>query len=108
MTVLSQQQGHINQAERDRTLNMLRGCKLPVWNPVMTQKLFMEAVGERVRNSMGQRFPLPVGIGEARIFNDISDADLLRGFQAWEELCSPLGTSPSMSQAKISHMPSTP
>jgi 3-dehydroquinate synthase len=91
MTVLSQQLGLISEAQRDRTLNMLRGCKLPVWSPVMDYKLFTHAVSERVRNSMGQRFPLPVGVGEARIFNDISEADLSRAFHFWEELCAPMG-----------------
>merc|ERR1711943_106719 len=52
MTVVSQQLGLINEAERDRTLNMLRGCKIPIWSPVMTPKLFKHAVSERVRNSM--------------------------------------------------------
>jgi 3-dehydroquinate synthase len=91
MTVLSEQLGLTSEAQRDRTLNMLRGCKLPVWSPVMDYELFTHAVSERVRNSMGQRFPLPVGIGEARIFNDISEADLSRAFHFWEELCAPMG-----------------
>jgi 3-dehydroquinate synthase len=91
MTVLSQQLGLTSEAQRDRTLNMLLGCKLPVWSPVMDYKLFTHAVSERVRNSMGQRFPLPVGVGEARIFNDISEADLSRAFHFWEELCAPMG-----------------
>merc|ERR1712232_493758 len=86
MTVLSQQMGLTSEADRDRTLKMLRGCKLPVWSPVMDYKLFSHAVAERVRNSMGQRFPLPVGVGKARIFNDISEADLSRAFHFWEEL----------------------
>jgi 3-dehydroquinate synthase len=108
MTVVSQQLGLISEAERDRTINMLRGCKIPVWSPVMTPKLFKHAVSERVRNSMGQRFPLPVGIGEARIFNDVPEADLERGFQAWEELCSPIGGSPTTAVKKIAQAPSSP
>jgi len=87
MTVLAQQLGLLSDAQRDRTLNMLRRCQVPVWSPVFTYELFVEAVANRVKNSMGQRLPLPTGIGEARIVNDVSDEDLRAAFFRWEELC---------------------
>merc|ERR1712039_732798 len=87
MTVLSQQIGLITESERDRTINMLRSCHVPVWSPVMTYKLFTEAVANRVKNSMGQRFPLPVGIGKGRVVNDVSDEVLQKAFLLWQELC---------------------
>merc|ERR1712118_13638 len=86
MTVLSQQLGLITEAERDRTLSMLRGCQVPVWSPVMTYELFTEAVDNRVKNSMGQRFPLPVGIGKGRIVNDVPEEALQRAWKRWETL----------------------
>jgi len=86
-TCLSQQIGLVTKAERDRTLSMLRNCQLPVWSPVMTYELFTEAVANRVKNSMGQRFPLPAGIGKGMIVNDVSDDDLRSGFMLWQELC---------------------
>merc|ERR1712187_1036251 len=89
MTVLSQQLGLLTERKRDRTLGMLRRCRLPVWSPLMTHELFMEAVANRVKNSMGQRFPLASGIGKARIVNDVSDEDLKRAFLFWQELCGP-------------------
>jgi len=88
MTVLAQQIGLLTEAERDRTLNMLRRCQVPVWSPVMTYKLFTEAVANRVKNSMGQRFPLPAGIGKGRIVNDVPEEDLRRAFLLWQELCA--------------------
>merc|ERR1719434_687991 len=87
MTVLAQQLGLLSEAQRDRTLNMLRRCQVPVWSPVMTYELFSEAVANRVKNSMGQKFPLAVGIGEARIINDVSEEDLRSAFLLWEQLC---------------------
>merc|ERR1719169_366514 len=87
MTVLAQQIGLISESDRDRTLNLLRRCQLPVWSPVMTYELFTEAVANRVKNSMGQRFPLPAGIGEGRIVNDVPEEDLRRAFLLWQELC---------------------
>merc|ERR1711988_872627 len=87
MSVLAQQIGLLNEKERDRTLNLLRRCQLRTWSPVMTYKLFTEAVANRVKNSMGQRFPLPAGIGKGRIVNDVSDDDLRSGFMLWQELC---------------------
>jgi 3-dehydroquinate synthase len=87
MTVLAQQIGLLTVEERDRTLNLLRQCQVPVWSPVMTYKLWMEAVANRVKNSMGQRFPLPAGIGKGRIVNGVPEADLKRAFDLWQELC---------------------
>merc|ERR1719181_2401702 len=76
MTVVSAHLGLISIEERDRTLNMLRGCRLPVWSPLFTYELFSEAVANRVKNSMGQNFPLAVGIGKAKIINEVSDYNL--------------------------------
>merc|ERR1712187_64917 len=88
MAVLSEHLGLISAVQRDRTLNMLRRCQVPLWSPVMTYDLFAEAVANRVKNSMGQKFPLPTGIGEARIVNDVSDEDLRSAFLKWQSLCS--------------------
>merc|ERR1719243_542672 len=87
MTVLAQELGLLTEAERDRTLDMLRGCQVPIWSPVMTYELFSEAVANRVKNSMGQRFPLPVGIGKVRIVNDVPEEALQRAWKRWETLC---------------------
>jgi 3-dehydroquinate synthase len=87
MTVLAQELGLLSEAERDRTLNVLRGCQVPIWSPVMTYELFAEAVANRVKNSMGQRFPLPVGIGKGRIVNDVPEDVLQRAWKRWETLC---------------------
>merc|ERR1711977_277131 len=86
-TCLSQHIGIITKAERDRTLRMLRNCQLPLWSPVMTYELFTEAVANRVKNSMGQGFPLPVGIGKGRIVNDVPEDVLRRAWKRWEALC---------------------
>merc|ERR1719473_1732229 len=87
MTVVAQQIGIITEAERDRTHNLLRVCQVPVWSPVMTYELFTEAVANRVKNSMGQRFPLPAGIGRGRIVNDVPEDVLQRAWKRWETLC---------------------
>lgn len=86
-TVVAQRIGLITEAQRDRIINMLRGCRLPVWSPMMTYELFTEAVDNRVKNSMGQRFPLPAGVGKGRCVNDVSDEDLKAAFLLWEKLC---------------------
>jgi len=36
---------------------------------------------------MGQRLPMPVGIGKARMVNNVSDEDFERAFVLWEALC---------------------
>jgi len=66
---------------------MLKGCEVAVYNPRLTREFFKEAMEDRVQNSMGQRLPMPVGIGKARMVNDVSDADFERAFVQWEALC---------------------
>lgn len=68
-------------------MNMLRSCEVPVYSPRLTREFFKEALADRVQNSMGQRLPMPVGIGKARMVNDVSDADFEKAFVQWEALC---------------------
>jgi len=87
MTVLSHVLGLITIEQRDRILNMLRACEVPVYSPCFTREFFRDAMEDRVQNSMGQRLPVPVGIGKAKILNGISDAEFERAFVQWEQLC---------------------
>merc|ERR1719387_2988253 len=88
MTVLSYVLGNISATERDSILQMLRRCSVPVHNPVFDRKFFKEAMKDRIQNSMGMRLPLPVGIGKARVFNDVSDEAFERAFVEWEKHCA--------------------
>jgi len=89
MTVLSHILGQLTEAQRDRILGLLRRCGVPVYSPRLTREFFKEAMVDRVKNSMGMRLPLPVGIGKARMFNDVSDASFEETFVQWEKLCKP-------------------
>merc|ERR1712078_216286 len=88
MTVLSAQLQLISIEQRDRTLTMLRRCKLPAWSPLFTYELFAEAAANRVKNSMGLNLPLAIGIGKAKIVDHVSDEDLKAAYLLWQELCS--------------------
>merc|ERR1719238_1413664 len=88
MTVLSQVMGLLTVAERDRVLSLLRVCSVPTYSPLFTREFFKEAIKGRVANSMGQRLPLPVGIGKAMIFNDVDEETFERAFVEWEALCA--------------------
>merc|ERR1711988_1499297 len=89
MSVLSCVLGLITTEERDAILTMLRNCQVPVYSPVFTREFFAEAMEDRVQNSMGQRLPMPVGIGRANMVNNVSDADFEKAFVQWESLCKP-------------------
>jgi len=88
MAVLSHVLGLLTAEDRDAILRLLRGCSVPVYSPVFTREFFKEAMADRVKNSMGQRLPLPVGIGKARMVNDVSDADFEKAFVQWQALCA--------------------
>jgi len=87
MTVLSQILGNLTEEQRDRILNLLRTCSVPVYSPLLTREFFKEAMDDRIKNSMGMRLPLPVGIGKARMFNDVTDEEFEKTFVQWEALC---------------------
>merc|ERR1719428_553600 len=88
MTVLSNVLGLISTSERDSIIQMLRRCSVPVHNPLFDRKFFKEAMKDRIANSMGMCLPLPVGIGKARCFNNVSDADFEKAFVEWEQVCA--------------------
>merc|ERR1712061_749426 len=87
MSVLSNILGMMTTEQRDAILNMLRACEVPVYSPRLTREFFKEAMVDRVQNSMGQRLPMPVGIGRARMVNSVSDDDFEKAFVQWEALC---------------------
>eukprot|EP00418_Pyrodinium_bahamense_P079958 CAMPEP_0179058442 /NCGR_PEP_ID=MMETSP0796-20121207/24851_1 /TAXON_ID=73915 /ORGANISM="Pyrodinium bahamense, Strain pbaha01" /LENGTH=430 /DNA_ID=CAMNT_0020755191 /DNA_START=48 /DNA_END=1336 /DNA_ORIENTATION=+ len=53
MTVLSHILGNVTEEQRDRILNLLRKCSVPVYNPLLTRAFFKEAMDDRIKNSMG-------------------------------------------------------
>merc|ERR1711871_1729842 len=88
MTVLSNVIGALSDTDRDRILRILNTCGLPTYHPMLTREFFKEAIEDRIKNSMGMRLPLPVGIGKARMVNDVTDAQFEATFQLWERLCA--------------------
>jgi len=88
MTVLSNVMGNLADSDRDRILRILHTCELPTYHPMLTREFFKEAMADRIKNSMGMRLPLPVGIGKARMFNDVTDAQFEATFPLWEKLCA--------------------
>jgi transaldolase len=86
MTVLSNVLGFLSDADRDRILRILHVCGLPTYHPMLTREFFKEALEDRIKNSMGMRLPLPVGLGKARMCNDVTDAQFEAAFVLWEKL----------------------
>jgi len=86
MAVLSNVLGLVTDAQRDRILNLLQTCQVPVWSPLFTREWMHNAIAGREKFSMGQRLPLPVGIGKARIINDVSVDELDKAFDLWQSL----------------------
>ena len=85
-TVLSFVRGHISASERNRILNVLKQCQVPLFSPTVDHKFIDHAINERTKQSMGQKLPLPVGIGKGMIFNEIPIADFYEALDLWTEL----------------------
>jgi len=85
-TVLSFVRGHINASERDRILNMLKQCQVPRYSPLVDRDFIDHAISERTKQSMGQKLPLPVGIGKGMLFNEIPMEEFYEALSLWTEL----------------------
>merc|ERR1712178_192705 len=88
MSVLANTMGLISNTQRDRILNLLRTCQVPVYSPLFTREWLHSAIEAREKSALGQHLPLPVGIGKARIFNDISKSKFNEAFDLWHSLCA--------------------
>merc|ERR1711871_1692784 len=84
---LSFVRGHVDEDELNEIIAMLRGLKLPVFHPAFSVEMVNQAMYERVKFSSGQKIPLPVGKGEARIFNDITKEELVEAHAVWTATC---------------------
>merc|ERR1711920_5851 len=85
-TVLSFVRGHLSLGERDRILNMLKQCQVPRYSPLVDYDFIDHAISERTKQSMGQKLPLPVGIGKGMIFNEVTKAEFYEALDLWTEL----------------------
>jgi len=101
-TVLSFVRGHINAGERDRILNMLKQCQVPLYSPLVDRDFIDHAISERTKQSMGQKLPLPVGIGKGMLFNEIPKAEFYKALELWTDL---VGT-PETDNERTSELPS--
>merc|ERR1712032_1662505 len=85
-TVLAFVRGHISESERDHILGAMKGLRLPVFHPRFNEALCEEALHERIKFSSGQKIPLPTALGQSRLFNDISLAEMREALVLWPEL----------------------
>jgi len=88
MSVLANTLGLIDDAQRDRILNLLRTCQVPVYNPLFTREWLHSAIEAREKSALGLRLPLPVGTGKARIINDVTTDEFNEAFDLWHDLCA--------------------
>ncbi|XP_056157488.1 2-epi-5-epi-valiolone synthase [Lampris incognitus] len=95
MVYVSQEKGLLTEEEKQRIVSCMVGLELPVWHSECTMDLVLHSLCERLKHSGGLvRMPLPVGLGQAGIFNDTSDEILHGAYKKW---CDELGTSPNSS-----------
>eukprot|EP00316_Scyphosphaera_apsteinii_P000692 CAMPEP_0119317166 /NCGR_PEP_ID=MMETSP1333-20130426/42193_1 /TAXON_ID=418940 /ORGANISM="Scyphosphaera apsteinii, Strain RCC1455" /LENGTH=545 /DNA_ID=CAMNT_0007323025 /DNA_START=100 /DNA_END=1737 /DNA_ORIENTATION=+ len=90
-TVLASVRGHISTTERDCILKVMKHLHLPIFHPRLNEALCEEALYERVKFSLGQKIPLPTGLGQVRLFNDISAKQIREALAIWPDLVSEHG-----------------
>ena len=87
-SVLSYVRGHISEQKLNQILGILRSLQLPVHHPAFDYAMADFALYERIKFSQGQKMPLPVGAGTARLFNDISLEEISAALEEWTRRCA--------------------
>ena len=64
----------------------MRGLELPIFHPKFDEDMCDEALYERVKFSSGQKMPLPTGLGQSRLFNDISMDEVREALELWPQV----------------------
>ncbi|XP_068110070.1 2-epi-5-epi-valiolone synthase-like [Hyperolius riggenbachi] len=89
MTYLSHEMGLITEEEKNRIILCMWNLELPVWHSDCSFQLIKKAMAERFKHCGGKlRLPLPTGLGNAEIFNEVSEETVQRAFAIWREECS--------------------
>merc|ERR1711871_223763 len=84
---LAHVRGHFDEELLEKTISMMRALKLPVYHADFDVQMVNKAMYERVKFSSGQKIPLPTGEGVSRIFNDITQEELVDAVALWTERC---------------------
>ncbi|XP_030585937.1 uncharacterized protein eevs isoform X2 [Archocentrus centrarchus] len=86
MVYVSQECGLLTEEEKQRIISCMLSLELPVWHEEFTMDLIQNSLQDRLKHSGGLvRMPLPVGLGQAEIFNNTSYEILHRAYEKWCE-----------------------
>ncbi|XP_060930128.1 2-epi-5-epi-valiolone synthase-like [Limanda limanda] len=94
MVYVAHQRGLLTADEKHRIIRCMLGLELPVWHQDFTLALIHKSLKERLRHSAGSlRIPLPTGLGQAEIFHDMIEENVLsQAYEKWTNELAPSGT----------------
>ncbi|CAB1427146.1 unnamed protein product [Pleuronectes platessa] len=92
----------LHEEEKQRIISCMVGLELPVWHEGFTMELIQKSLQDRLKHSGGLfRMPLPVGLGQADIFNDTSYETLHRAYEKWRDELSISHCTSSIRSVKL-------
>ncbi|XP_053296081.1 2-epi-5-epi-valiolone synthase isoform X2 [Pleuronectes platessa] len=99
---LLHESGLLTEEEKQRIISCMVGLELPVWHEGFTMELIQKSLQDRLKHSGGLfRMPLPVGLGQADIFNDTSYETLHRAYEKWRDELSISHCTSSIRSVKL-------
>ncbi|XP_019942101.1 2-epi-5-epi-valiolone synthase [Paralichthys olivaceus] len=102
MLYVSQESGLLTEEEKQRIISCMVGLELPIWHEACTMELIQKSLQDRLKHSGGLfRMPLPVGLGQADIFNDTSYETLHRAYEKWRDELSVRHCTSSIQSVKL-------
>ncbi|XP_062267869.1 2-epi-5-epi-valiolone synthase [Platichthys flesus] len=102
MVYVSQESGLLTEEEKQRIISCMVALELPVWHEGFTMELIQKSLQDRLKHSGGLfRMPLPVGLGQADIFNDTSYETLHRAYEKWRDELSVSHCTSSIRSVKL-------
>ncbi|KAL7891797.1 hypothetical protein AOLI_G00012730 [Acnodon oligacanthus] len=90
MVYVACESGFLTDGEKIRIIHCMIRLELPVWHQDFSFTLVQKALNDRLQHCGGLvRMPLPIGLGRAEIFNDVSNDTLYKAYEKW---CDDLGS----------------
>lgn len=85
--VLSNQRGLLSDKDMARVFKVAKDLGLPTFNPLLTDMALMEeALADTVRHRGSQKLPIPLSIGRAEFYNDITAEEVKKASNAVKKM----------------------
>jgi 3-dehydroquinate synthase len=87
-TCIAYNRGYVSVETTERIFNLAKRLKLKTFHPGFTDmRLLTESLYDATKHRNGNQYaPLPIGIGNYKIVNDITESEMSKAIDVFEEV----------------------